>query len=64
MQRCVGFKELKTVVPFGRAHVYRMMRDPKYHRGDPFPSPVRIGQCRVCWWLHEVTDWLLRRPRS
>ena len=64
MQRCVDWKELKTIVPFSRAHLYRMMNDAKYHHGDPFPSPVRISSSRVAWWVHEVLEWLGRRPRS
>jgi predicted DNA-binding transcriptional regulator AlpA len=61
--RCIDWKELKTIVPYSRQHISRLETDPKYHRGNPFPRRVRLGQCRVCWWLHEVLEWLKNRPR-
>jgi prophage regulatory protein len=61
MRQCIDWKVLKTIVPYCRAHIARLETDPKYHGGDPFPRRVRVGQCRVCWWLHEVMEWLQRR---
>ena len=62
--RCIGFTELQTYVPYSRAHIHRMEKDPEYHHGDPFPARVRLGNCRVCWWVSEVLAWLRRRPRG
>ncbi len=64
MKQCVDWKVLRTVVPYSRQHVSRLERDPKYMGDDPFPARVQLGQCRVCWWLHEVVEWLERRPRG
>jgi prophage regulatory protein len=63
MKRCIGYTELKTVVPYSRTHIDRLETDPKYMGDDPFPARVQLSQCRVCWWLHEVLEWLGRRPR-
>lgn len=63
MKKCVDWKVLKTVVPYSRAHITRLETDPKFMGDDPFPSRVQLGKCRVCWWLHEVEEWLMRRPR-
>lgn len=62
-RRCIGYRELKTYVPLSRVHIRRLTDDPRYMRDDPFPRALRIGQCRVCWWLHEVQAWLERRSR-
>ena len=62
-RRCIGFKELRTIVPFSRASIDRHEKDPEYMGDDPFPRRVRISPCRVCWWLDEVLAWLERRPR-
>lgn len=59
--RCVDEKTLKTIVPFSRAHRWRLETQEKYHHGDPFPARVRISPCRVCWMLHEVYAWLERQ---
>lgn len=29
-----------------------------------FPSPVRLSERRIGWYEHEVTEWLMARPRS
>jgi predicted DNA-binding transcriptional regulator AlpA len=63
IDRCIGFKELKTYVPYSRAHIPRISAGGEYAGDDPFPSRVQLGKCRVCWWLSEVMDWLRRRPR-
>lgn len=64
MRRCIDWKVLRTIIPFGRAQVLRMETEAKYHHGDPFPARVRLGNCRICWWLDEVQEWLERRPRG
>ena len=61
MKRCIDDKELRTIVPYSRTHRRRLTYDPKYMGDDPFPDPVRISKCRLCWWLHEVLEWLERR---
>lgn len=58
--RCIDWKELSTIVPYSRVHIGRLETDPKYGP-DFFPKRVRLGQCRMCWWFHEVQDWLKRR---
>lgn len=56
--RCIGFKELRTIVGgVSRPTIERWSK----LQVDPFPLRVQIGPCRVCWWLHEVLDWLERR---
>lgn len=61
--RCISFKELRPMVGgVARATVDRWENEPKYaHLG--FPKRVVLGQCRICWWLHEVLEWLKSRPR-
>ena len=62
-KRCIAFKELQGVVSLSRAHVNRLETDAQYaHLG--FPKRVQLTQCRVCWWMHEIQDWLMRRPRA
>lgn len=63
VDRCIDFKELKTIVPYSRAHIDRLERDPKFMGDDAFPARVQLGKCRVCWMLNEVRAWLSRRPR-
>lgn len=63
MRKCIDWKTLKTIQPFSRTHILRLETDPKFHKGDPWPPRVVLGQCRVCWWLDEVIAWLERRPR-
>jgi predicted DNA-binding transcriptional regulator AlpA len=65
--RCVPWKVLATIVPFARQYIAKL-ENPAEHGivwaiGDPFPARVYAGNCRVCWWLHEVHAWLKRRPR-
>lgn len=62
-KRCISYKELRTILPLSRAHLNRYRNDPKY-AGLGFPMPVSLGHCRICWWLHEVLDWLAKRPRG
>jgi predicted DNA-binding transcriptional regulator AlpA len=62
MKQCIDFKVLRTIVPYSRVHISRLETDPKYGP-DFFPKRVQLGKCRVCWWLHEVMEWLDRRPR-
>lgn len=64
MKKCVDWKVLKTIVPYARQSIWRLENDEQYHHGDPFPRRVQLGKCRVCWWLHEVYEWLERRPRG
>ncbi len=61
-ERCIDYKELRKILPLSRTHLIRMEKDPEYaHLG--FPKRVLLGQCRVCWWLHEILEWLKGRPR-
>jgi predicted DNA-binding transcriptional regulator AlpA len=63
MPRCVSWKELSKIIPYCRQHAIRLGDDPKYaHVG--FPKRVRLSQCRVCWYLHEIMEWLDTRPRA
>ncbi|MEQ9153167.1 MAG: AlpA family phage regulatory protein [Parvibaculum sp.] len=64
LKRCVDWKVLKTVVPYSRQHIHRLETDEQHHHGDSFPRRVQLGKCRVCWWLHEVYEWLERRRPS
>lgn len=59
--RCISYKELKTLVHYSRMHINRLEWEPQYMGDDPFPVRVRLGNCRVCWWLSEVTAWIKRR---
>jgi prophage regulatory protein len=60
--RCISTKELRTLIPYSRQHINRLAREPQYkHLG--FPKPVQLGQCRICWWLAEIMEWLKSRPR-
>ncbi len=61
IDRCISFKELKTIVPYSRAHIDRLERDPKYRCVDGFPARVHLGNCRCCWMLSEVLAWLKRK---
>ena len=61
IDRCISFKELKTIVPYSRAHIDRLENQPKYRGDDGFPQRVRLGNCRCCWMLSEVVAWLRRR---
>lgn len=66
-KRCVPWSVLKHIVPFSRQHRSRLEEPEKYglwNLDDPFPRRVQVGQCRVCWWLHEVYAWLERRQRA
>jgi prophage regulatory protein len=57
--RCIDFKELRTIIPYCRAHIARLEALPP--EKDPFPKRVNLGKCRVCWMLDEVLAWLQRR---
>jgi predicted DNA-binding transcriptional regulator AlpA len=61
-KRCIDYKELRTIVPYSRTHVNRLVDEPEYEYLG-FPKRVVLGQCRVCWWLHEIMEWLNKRPR-
>jgi predicted DNA-binding transcriptional regulator AlpA len=62
-ERCISFKELKTMLGVARATVDRWENTPEYaHLG--FPKRVRLGQCRICWLLSEISAWLTQRPRA
>ena len=62
-KRCISFKEARLIVPYSRAHYLRMETEEKYAALE-FPKRVRLSQCRVCWYLHELLDWLAKRPRG
>jgi predicted DNA-binding transcriptional regulator AlpA len=59
MKRCISYKELRLIVPYSRTHLPRIEALPP--ESDPFPKRVRLSKCRICWWLHEVLEWLERR---
>lgn len=61
-KRCISFKELRTIIPVARATVDRWEQLPEYATLG-FPKRVSLGKCRICWWLHEVMEWLSKRPR-
>ena len=64
--RCITYKELRTIVPYTRTHITRLETDPEYMGDDPFPKRIRLGkgrQCRVCWWLSQVMGWMRRRSQ-
>ena len=56
----VDWKYLKTVllIPYSRQHWRRMSDD-----GDA-PARVRLSANRVGWRLHEVLEWLEKRPTA
>lgn len=59
-KKLVTKKELKSVygVPYCFAHLLRL------EAADQFPKRVRLSQNRVCWYAHEVEDWIASRPRA
>ena len=63
MKRCIGFEEVHSVTSLSRTHINRLETDPEFMGDDPFPKRrcLGFGKCRVCWWLHEVLEWLERR---
>jgi prophage regulatory protein len=58
MRPIVDWKRLKTIVPYSRQHITRL------EKTGQFPSRVRLGQCRVGWYVDEIEDWLNSRPRA
>jgi predicted DNA-binding transcriptional regulator AlpA len=62
MDRCIGWKELGKLIPYCRQHVLRLETEERYAYME-FPKRVVLGQCRVCWWLSEIMEWLKSRPR-
>jgi predicted DNA-binding transcriptional regulator AlpA len=61
MRQCIDWKVLKTIMPYSRTEIARK-ENPDLP--DPFPARVRLGNCRICWWLDEVMAWMERRPRG
>ena len=59
MDRCIGLKELRTIIPVSRPTIDRWEQLPV--GDDPFPRRIQIGKCRVCWMLSAVMGWLERR---
>ena len=62
-ERCIPVKELQKYIPLSRTQLNRYRNDPVY-AGLGFPKPVMLGQCRICWWLHEILEWMKNRPRA
>lgn len=48
--RALFFKELRTIVPFGRTFIYQLIKE-----GD-FPPPVKVGK-RSAWSEVQVRAW-------
>ena len=64
MKRCIDFRRSYTRSLHCPVHTpIRLETDPEFMGDDPFPKRVRLGRgkCRVCWWYHEVIEWLERR---
>jgi prophage regulatory protein len=59
-RKLVSKKELKTVygIPYHPAHIARLEAD------GLFPTPVRLGACRVAWYADEIEEWIASRPRA
>ena len=59
VRKLVTKKELKTLlgIPYSSAHIDRL------EAAGSFPRRVKLGQCRVAWFLVEVLEWIDTRPR-
>ena len=60
VRKLVSKKELKSVlgVPYCFAHIARL------EAAGEFPLRVKLGQCRVAWYLDEVVEWIESKARS
>ena len=60
VRRLVSKKELKGVlgIPYCPAHIARL------EAAGEFPLRVKLGQCRVAWYLDEVVEWIESKARS
>jgi prophage regulatory protein len=50
--RFISMKEVTSLVPFTKVHIYRLMK-----RGE-FPRSIKIGKRRVCWRESDVGAWI------
>ncbi|WP_064605750.1 helix-turn-helix transcriptional regulator [Photobacterium sp. J15] len=55
MTKLIRMKELLTVVPFSKSHIYSLIS-----KGE-FPKPVSIGERAVAWREEDVQAWLERK---
>ena len=61
VEKLVCFEKLEPVygVPFGRVHLWRLMRDGK------FPLSVKTSEGgRAAWLESEIVEWIRTRPRA
>ena len=60
VRKLVSKKELKSVlgIPYCFAHIARL------EAAGEFPLRVKLGQCRVAWYLDEVVEWIESKARS
>jgi prophage regulatory protein len=60
VRRLVSKKELKGVlgIPYCPAHIARL------EAAGEFPQRVKLGQCRVAWFMDEVVEWIESKARS
>ena len=52
MDRIICMRELRRLVPYSAAHIYRLESQGK------FPRRVKIGAGRVGWLESELSAWL------
>jgi prophage regulatory protein len=45
-------------IPYCPAHIARL------EAAGEFPLRVKLGQCRVAWYLDEVVEWVESKARS
>jgi prophage regulatory protein len=60
LRKLVSKKELKSLlgIPYCFAHIARL------ETAGQFPRRLKLGQCRVAWYMDEVVEWIESRPRS
>jgi prophage regulatory protein len=60
LTKLVSKKELKSLlgIPYCFAHIARL------ETAGQFPRRLKLGQCRVAWYVDEVVEWIESRPRS
>jgi len=59
-RKLVSKKDLKAVygIPYCTAHIARL------EKKGQFPKRIRLGLCRVAWFVDEVEEWIASRPRA
>ena len=52
MDEMLSFKEVRKLVLYSRAHIYRL------ENAGLFPKRIKLGSGRVGWWKAEIIAWL------